>query len=514
MIRPPRTLRRQLILLFGLLTLLPAVILTTMVTLRLMDALERWEHPGVQRALTGSLDVARELIGRTENDLRQRGQLLVGDPVLDAPIDKDAVRERLALSYNLDFLQLYDTEGALLFQTTRDPAVTAPGALEGVALVAAAENPFLRDAPNSAILAYAGLRGGPGEIPVILVAGVYLDADFYARVDDLSTGVAIYRSLPYLIRVNQRGVLLSLGFALLVLTGIAIGLARWLAGRISRPVSALGAAMENLAAGESEVHVEPGGGEEIERLMETFNDMSRELARSRELLVQAERQAGWREVARRVAHEMRNALTPMTFSLHRLRKLEDRLEGDERERVTRAVHVALEEVEGLQRLAATFGELARLPVPEMKTLDLAPVVASVVEGAAAPGITLHWQAPTDPVPVAGDAALLRQAVTNVLRNATEAVGEAGSVWVELSGGAETRLTVSDDGPGWPGGESVLEPYVTTKEGGTGLGLSLVQRTLLQHGGSIRLDDRPGGGARVTLLLPGGGPGTHTKEAKP
>jgi two-component system nitrogen regulation sensor histidine kinase NtrY len=255
------------------------------------------------------------------------------------------------------------------------------------------------------------------------------------------------------------------------------------------------------------VRVEPKGSAEVERLIRTFNTMSAELSRSRVELARAERLTAWREAARRVAHEMKNALTPITFSLHRLKKAAPSMSGDERDRIQSSLDTLTEEVEGLRRLAASFSELARLPVPEMAPVSLPELVRTTVE-ALEDGAGVSWSAPAEPVVVQGDRTLLRQALTNLVKNALEATRDGGRVWVQVEeSGDRARITVDDDGPGWPAGarEAVLEPYYTTKTQGTGLGLSLVQRTLLQHGGSLELSDRPGGGARVTLSLPRYGP---------
>ncbi len=503
----PRTLRGQLTLLFLALTLVPSLSLTAIATHRLLASLERWENPGVQRALEGSIEVARDLLTRTRNDLRQRGQLIAADPALGPPVNRIALRARLAGAYNMDFVQLYDAEGALLLEISRDPLIAAPGAIEGVARVAASEQPFLEDATRG-LLAYAGMAGEPGEGESILLAGIYLEPDFYARIDRLSEGVAYYRQLAVLKRVNRSAVILALGFTVVLLGLGSAWIARRLAVRVSRPVANLASGMERVALGEEGVRVGPEGSREVERLVETFNAMSAELSRSRRELASAERLSAWQEVARRVAHEMKNALTPVTFSLHRLRKLAPDIPEAGRDRVLRALDTLGEEVEGLQRLAASFSELARLPQIEPVRVDLREIVAGAVEGFA-DAARLHWSPPPRPAWSRADRTLLRQALGNLLKNAAEAGGETGQVWIGLEDGPKgMRITIDDDGPGWPEGarDTVLEPYFTTKAQGTGLGLSLVQRTMLQHGGSMELADRPGGGARVVLTLPAAGSG--------
>ncbi len=496
---PPRTLKGQLTLIFLALTLVPSLTLTVISTHRLLAALERWENPGVQRALEGSLEVARDLMNLTRNDLRQRGQLLGADEALEPPRRKDAVRDRLATAYNLDFVQLYDLDGTLLFQATRDTLLAPPGRLPGVRALARSDNPFYQD-PSRGLLAYVGYAGEPGKSEWILVSGIYLDPALFNRLEDLSRGVAYYRQLGVLKRVNQKAVLVGLA---LVVVGLAVGatvIARRLAVRVSRPVENLGRGMERVRRGEESVRVRPEGSAEVEALIRTFNAMSAELSRSRRALARAERLTGWQEVARRVAHEMKNALTPITFSLHRLKKLAPEL--PEPGRAQASLETVLGEVEGLQRLAASFSELARLPVAEFAPVDLRGVIEASAEGLE--GTRILWKPPPRPVMVDADKTLLRQALGNVLKNASEAMERGGTIWIELEATATlARVIVEDDGPGWPEGarDSALEPYFTTKNQGSGLGLSIVQRTLLQHGGTLELDERAGGGARVILSLP-------------
>jgi nitrogen fixation/metabolism regulation signal transduction histidine kinase len=407
------------------------------------------------------------------------------------------VRERLAAAYNLDFVQIYSEEGDLRFATTRDPLVpspTFPGPPDP-------SKGFIEDRERG-LLAYVGYGGDPGGVSWILVVGIDLGDTFYARLDDLSGAIDTYRDLPRVISTNQRAMLLGLGGLVLGLGVVAAWVARRIAATVSRPVASLGAGMERVAEGADGVHVEPGGTNEMERLIATFNAMSAELSRSRRELSRAERVAAWREMAQRVAHEMKNALTPVAFSAHRLRKLSGAVSPEERSRFEASLQTLAEELEGLQRLAGSFSELARLPAPELAPVDLREVVGTVASDGEAPPIT--WSPPPSPVLADVDRTLLRQAVVNLVRNARESAGTSGHVWVRLdTGGSETRLHVEDDGPGWApeAREEAFTPYFTTKPHGTGLGLSLVQRTMMQHGGTVELGHRPGGGARVTLHFP-------------
>jgi nitrogen fixation/metabolism regulation signal transduction histidine kinase len=483
--------------------------LITFATRAIVSTLDDVHAPAVQNALDQGLNMSLDLMRRQKNDLRQRGQLLVADPVMSLKlesIDPEAVRGRLATAYNMDFVQIYSTEGDLLLEVTRDPLLASLGSLPEVLERVGSEHPFLeREHSSGDVLAYVGYGGVPGESEWILLAGIYLDAGFYQRRANLVEAFNRYsKRLPGLIKFRQTVVLIILAALVVALALGSTWIARRLAARVSRPIQTLGAGMERVARGDEAVHVSPQGTQEMERLIGTFNTMSTELSRSRRELARAERLSAWRDVARRVAHEIKNALTPITFSAHRIRKDAAGLEGEQQERLRASLDTVLEEVEGLNLLAASFSELARLPVPEFTPVDLCEVVHKTASAFTGEKDRLVIRTPDAPVTVEGDRTLLRQALTNVIKNAIEATGDGDRIWVEVEPDTnQARIVVEDEGPGWPEEErdTSLSPYVTTKAEGTGLGLSLVQRTMLQHGGSVELGDRAEGGARVTLVLP-------------
>ena len=139
----------------------------------------------------------------------------------------------------------------------------------------------------------------------------------------------------------------------------------------------------------------------------------------------------------------------------------------------------------------------------MAPLDIRELVNATASAFLDEKRVLTLDLPTDSVMVNGDRTLLRQALTNLIKNAVEATQENDSIWVLMEEDTrEVRIIVEDSGAGWPEDRhTVMDPYVTSKSQGTGLGLSLVQRTVFQHGGRIVLEDRPGTGAKVTLFLP-------------
>ncbi|MBB36755.1 MAG: PAS domain-containing sensor histidine kinase [Hirschia sp.] len=238
----------------------------------------------------------------------------------------------------------------------------------------------------------------------------------------------------------------------------------------------------------------------------TFHDTTR--------LAVGQRQAAWKDVARRIAHEIRNPLTPIQLSTERIRRrFGDQITTD-REIFDKCIATILRQVGDIGRMVEEFSSFARMPKPVFSTFDVCELVRNVAfaRKLAAPGIKVSVQVPDGYLKALGDDRLLGQALTNVIKNACEAVerhveaGEIkeGSVTVTLASDDDrARITISDTGPGFPkeGRDRLLEPYVTTRESGVGLGLAIVNRIIVDHGGSIGLGDNEGGGARVDITLP-------------
>jgi nitrogen fixation/metabolism regulation signal transduction histidine kinase len=245
------------------------------------------------------------------------------------------------------------------------------------------------------------------------------------------------------------------------------------------------------------------GPAELASLATSFNAMTARLAEARQALQRAEREAAWRDVARRLAHEIKNPLTPMTLSLHRLQRRAALVPEHERAAVLDSLNAMLQEIDHLTQLAETFAQYARMPEPRHDRLDL----AELVRGAAAlhepAGIRMSV-ASDQPLPVHGDRLLLSRALHNLLVNAIEASPPDSTVeLVSGRNGDQAWVEVRDRGTGLDPryAERLFEPYVSTKNRGSGLGLSLVRDIMQQHKGDVTLENREGGGAVARLSLP-------------
>jgi nitrogen fixation/metabolism regulation signal transduction histidine kinase len=263
-----------------------------------------------------------------------------------------------------------------------------------------------------------------------------------------------------------------------------------------------------VAAGELGTRVEVRASGEVADLVRAFNEMTAELARSRAQLAQAERIAAWREVARRLAHEIKNPLTPIAMSVETLRDALDRQRPDFREIFDEATRAVSDEVRRLKRIVDEFSRFARLPAPERARVAAEELVAGVLAlfPEPPPGVTLAREVEPGLPAVLADRDQVLQVLLNLVRNATDAMPGGGAIRIRAAradGGV--AFTVSDSGPGIPPEDlaRVFEPYFTTKEGGTGLGLAIAQRIAEEHGGRLEAASLPGRGAAFTLTLPAG-----------
>ncbi|MFN0161057.1 MAG: ATP-binding protein [Burkholderiales bacterium] len=223
-------------------------------------------------------------------------------------------------------------------------------------------------------------------------------------------------------------------------------------------------------------------------------------------LVSAQRSAAWGEVARRLAHEIKNPLTPIQLSAERLKmKLGDKLAGSDAELLQRSTDLIVAQVNALKHMVDDFKEYARTPPAALVSLDLNLLVREVLGLYESSPVPIQADLADDVERVQGDASQLRQVIHNLLQNAQDAVAgrDAPAIVVATSaiaGGA--RLTVTDNGPGFTPKVigRAFEPYVTTKARGTGLGLAIVKRIVEDHHGTIALANRDKGGAEISLTL--------------
>ena len=219
-------------------------------------------------------------------------------------------------------------------------------------------------------------------------------------------------------------------------------------------------------------------------------------------LVSAQRMAAWGDVARRIAHEIKNPLTPIQLSAERIKRKFSPIVGDQSERLDAMTDVIVRQTNDLRRIVDEFSKFARMPEPERRSEDLAQVVRDVVmlQRNGQPDVKIKSDLPEGPLLAEFDSTMISQALTNLVKNAGEAIDSylqtganiAPEIRVALrADGPFARITVADNGIGLPEDRARLfEPYVTTRDEGTGLGLPIVKKIIEDHGGALSLQDAP------------------------
>jgi two-component system, NtrC family, nitrogen regulation sensor histidine kinase NtrY len=303
------------------------------------------------------------------------------------------------------------------------------------------------------------------------------------------------------------GTLLSLYVFLLLIAG---ALAIAVANSITRPLAAIGERLRSFQLGNNEpLHWE--GEDEIGRLVAEYNQMAAKLEESAEKLRQSEREGAWREMAKQVAHEIKNPLTPMKLSIQYLQQVQRSEPERARSMIERVSKTLVEQIDNLARIAAAFSDFAKMPAAQNETIDLAEVVRSAYHLFAdqeQPGARFDLSLPEAPLEACADKGQLLRVLSNLLQNALQAIpeGREGVIGLELRRvGAFAQIAVRDNGSGIPASlhDKVFQPNFTTKSSGMGLGLAMCRDIAEMAGGRLYFETEEGKGTAFFLELPVG-----------
>jgi nitrogen fixation/metabolism regulation signal transduction histidine kinase len=476
------TFRTRVFRLLLLFAAVPSVILTVIGFYLATDA-----GPNAESRLSGSSEeIQAYFLDRVYADIEQL-------------LDRHAADSE-AVASSLDFIILLDSSGTRILASHGQ---ISDDAVDEVAL--AVRRGQFRGLTHfqGVFRQYASRRDLSGEF---LIGGVNHYSTFVrlvesARVSSASRSAEKELRSRYIVFLG----LLFLSVTLIAIVGAYFFSAR-VSGNLAEPITALSRAAEKIASGDFKQQVEIDAQDELGALVAGFNSMAAHLDQITARLAQTERVAAWRHVARRFAHELKNPLQPILVSLYRI---EQQLTGTPQwEKIKEPLHAAGDEVRHLTTLAERFSSLAKLPPPHIETFDLRALVSSTVELYAERVRHLQFTAelPDSPLPVKSDAAYIREALHNLWQNALDACRDGDRLTVTLAVEEHAlAITVADSGPGMDAVTlaSARLPYFTTKAKGNGLGLAIVERSMAELGGQLKVESRPGEGTRVTLILPRG-----------
>jgi signal transduction histidine kinase len=290
----------------------------------------------------------------------------------------------------------------------------------------------------------------------------------------------------------------------------AVGASLWIAARVSRPIEQLARAAGEVADGRWETRVRVGSHDEVGLLAESFNRMTSQLVEQRDRLVQAERVAAWRELARRLAHELKNPLFPLQLTVENMMRARHLPKQQYDEVFNESTATLMAEIANLKTIIARFSDFSKMSKPQEANLDVREVMQRVLV-LFAPTldrreqlIALRTEIAPDPLMVSADAELLHRALSNLVLNAIDAMPDGGTLTAVATRRSDVvQIRISDTGTGLTPEECerLFTPYYTTKQHGTGLGLAIVQSVVADHHGTITVESLPGSGATFVIELP-------------
>ncbi len=292
---------------------------------------------------------------------------------------------------------------------------------------------------------------------------------------------------------------------------LAILLSGWAAARFTRPIEDLASAAREVAAGNLHSQVQVDSADELGELGEAFNRMTRDLLEQKERLVQSERVAAWRELARRLAHELKNPLFPLQLTVENLLRAREQSPEVFEEIFRESSATLLAEIGNLKQIISRFSEFSKMPQPQLQPVIVDELVQGVarlfqaqLESREGGAICCTLELGASQEPIAADGELLHRALSNLVLNAMDAMPLGGTLTLRTRDGDDrVYVEIADTGVGLTPEECarLFTPYYTSKQHGTGLGLAIVQSVVSDHGGTISVLSQPGKGTTFVVELP-------------
>jgi nitrogen fixation/metabolism regulation signal transduction histidine kinase len=482
-----------------------------------------WYTPEIGRQLDRGVDVYKDYVKAVKDDLKHQTVAIAADPALREAAAKgniETLESELDVVFSsfpdLATLEIQDANGRVMARRDRGRPV---------------------DTSKERSLEVRRALADDADAPML----VAIFAVSSKRLDELESAgevVKIYHQLEASRDEVYEGYLnvfaLLLGVTLVLTVPLGILLARGVTRRINR----LSAAINLVAEGDLSVRVPVTGSDELTDLARNFNRMIGEMAQSRARIEFLQRIGAWQDMAQRLAHEIKNPLTPIQLAVQECHRKYDGDDPKFRALLDTTLEIVEEEVGTLRRLVGNFSNFARLPQAELTEADLASFLRdcenqlghledpSLGEGTAdaepipAQNVEIKWEIPDEPLPAAFDRQMLRRVIVNLVRNAVQAIRDHHARPTDAMSSAEVigrvivsakregdgaRIEVEDDGPGIAASmrARIFDPYFTTKADGTGLGLAIVKKIIVEHGGEIEAQKSTRlGGARFVVHLPG------------
>lgn len=488
-----KKLQTLIILLFTVIAILPAIPMAFVVNSMIKHSVNFGVNAKVSRALQGSLDLYRERHAGYRHDLltalrewrnRDDRDLSVWAQARNVAqveiLSRDKKNRRCLLPSAPSF-----TSDSTQMVVRMDPEF----------------GPLALDVTLGSVMQVGrGFVNATGDSQYVVLTRL-LPEKFVSDAGHVRQVLQLYRTLDFILSDVHRAFILSFLIVYLPVLSVVVVLAVYFSKKITAPLTGLATAAEQVAAGNWHYTIQVQGRDEVAQVIRAFNRMVSQLQENQEKLVSLEKMAAWREIARVLAHEIKNPLTPIQLTIQQLRDKYDGVDESYRRLLFDCTEIINDEVETLRKLVREFSDFARMPAMKKEVMQINEVIGDVVR------LFNVYAIAYCPAPVpefAMDAEKIRRVFVNLLENAVAAAGDRPQIEIRvLTLASQVQVQIADNGPGIAPQlmEKIFEPYFTSKHRGMGLGLAVVKKIIEEHGGKITVANRPEGGAVFTILLP-------------
>jgi two-component system, NtrC family, nitrogen regulation sensor histidine kinase NtrY len=488
-------IRRRLALAIVVTALIPVCAAIWLSSSMLRQSSARFFQPEIGQKLTQSLELYQELAAAVKSRMRSNTQAMASAEGLRAAAGErdvarlnEALRAQVERYPDLVSAEVRDESDELLARADRGRALDPETELQ-----LAVNQPLPNDLTMVATFATARAR--------------------FEQFEEMGRFVDTYAQVARRRETDERTYVYAFAALLGITIALAIAVGSSLARGVSKRLAQLCEATEQVGAGDLRLRVAVTGNDEISDLARAFNHMLGEVETNRGRIEYLQQLATWQGMARRLAHEIKNPLTPIQLAVQEIHQRYSGSDPAYRQLVNTTLEVVEAEVGTLRRLVTEFSDFARLPKAKLSRDDLYTFLDAqrgqrelALEQEV--GLRTDFELPSGATaPVRLDRQMFRRALINLINNATRATrGQSERrilISAEAPNGKWLSLHVDDNGPGIPEalGATIFDPYVTHTAGGTGLGLAIVKKIVVEHGGAISAGKSPLGGARISITLP-------------
>ncbi|UCC80706.1 MAG: HAMP domain-containing protein [Candidatus Zixiibacteriota bacterium] len=464
---------------------LPAVILLLVSAYLLNSTLDRVGASGLE----SSVEAARSMVDDSESVIGEMfTQCLSGEIPWSKGKEFDGWRD----SKKLD-LVYRKSNGSLTWSMSDSLRINAQ---------------FIGDLPSVSGLQHLEVDGNPllimsrADSGIVEGCGILMPEGYARRGRQLSNAVSATASLSIYKDFSIQLLSAVTGVSLIFILTAGFFISRMISGRLIKPLLMLTEGSRRLGAGDLDYRIDVSGNDEFANLARSFNEMAFEISENQKKLIQTERLAAWREVARRIAHEIKNPLTPITVELYRLKGMLAESGGGPSD-ITKALDSINTQIKELQELAGHFSTFAKEPELRKRKCSVKDILDETIRlHDNLDNVSITGSIPEDLPMIEMDPQMMGRVFGNIIKNSMEASPESVRVDIRVEKEDDIiKIVIKDSGPGFPPEklENIDTPYITTKKSGTGLGLAIIKKIIDEHNGELKLYND--NGAVVEMLLP-------------